>query len=885
MKPGTKLGSYEVLAPLGSGGMGEVYRARDTKLGRDVALKVLPEAFAKNAERMARFEREAKVLASLNHPNIASIYGLEEANGARALVMELVEGPTLAERIMQAPFPLDEALPVAKQIAEGLEYAHERGIIHRDLKPANVKVRPDGTVKILDFGLAKALEETPEAGTINDSPTISAAASREGMILGTAAYMSPEQARGKTVDRRGDIWSFGAVLFEMLSGQQAFPGEDVSHTLAAVIMKEPDWSVLPSSLPASVGRLLRRLLTKDPRQRLRDIGDARISLDEVLSGAPEAAPTPGAAVPIWRRAMPWTLFGVTAIALAALAWVYQRAVNTSAPAQLLRYEVFPPEKTNFGTFMSWFPFDLSPDGRHLAFTATSESGTTLLWVRDLDSLVSRPLPGTDGATFPFWSPDSRTLAFQAGSKLERVEISGGAPQVLCSVAMVVGGSWNQDGVILFGSTRGLMRVSAAGGTASPITKVDHSGGEIGHGIPSFFPDGRHFLYLRDFGPAEGTYLGSLDTGSDQLGSKPLVAGRVMCLLSPGPGPAQILCRQTNGTLTAQNFDVSRGKLEGDPVPIAEGVANYFTVSANGVLAYAGVNEARLQLTWFNRQGKILGTVGEPGVLPEPAISPDGSTVVVPRTAEDGGSDLWLYNLGHGTRSRLTLDRKGNSFPVWSPDGSHIAFVSLREGTPYVYQKAVNGMGQAEAFERTGPRRLSDWSRDGRYLIEEGPNAGSFSSIWVLPLSPEQGRSERNSALYLDEAFTEIPGKVSPDSHWIAYDYDETGRDEIYVGTFPMPSGKWAVSINGGTRPTWSRDGKELYFIGLDGSLMAADVKTGPGGAFQSGAPQALFDPHIGGNRFTWFDVAKDGRFLIPVQAGQSRSSITVLVNWPSLLKK
>jgi len=511
MTPGTKLGSYEVLALLGSGGMGEVYRARDTKLGRDVALKVLPEAFAKNAERMARFEREAKVLASLNHPNIASIYGLEEANGTRALVMELVEGPTLAERISPRG-----------TVGAGLAppRAPQRGIIHRDLKPANVKVRPDGTVKVLDFGLAKALEETPAVGSMNDSPTISAAATREGMILGTAAYMSPEQARGKTVDRRGDIWSFGAVLFEMLSGKQAFPGEDVSHTLAAVIMKEPDWGVLPSSLPASVGRLLRRLLTKDPRQRLRDIGDARISLDEVLSGAPEAAPTPGAAVPIWRRAQPWAVDALAADIVGAAVWILKPA-PTGVPAQPIRYEIAPPEKTLLLNGLA-----LSPDGRHLAFTAPRQEGSEHLLVRDLDSLVWRPLPGTEGAVLPFWSPDSRTVAFfdAARGTLERVDLAGGAPQAICNVpARIYAGSWSPAGVIVFGTDEGLMKVSAAGGAASLLIKADFSRGEWALSNPSFLPDGRHLLYSGPSTRSE-SYIGSLDARAGQQPSKPLIAG-------------------------------------------------------------------------------------------------------------------------------------------------------------------------------------------------------------------------------------------------------------------------------------------------------------------------------------------------------------------------
>ncbi len=445
---GSRLGPYEILALVGSGGMGEVYRARDAKLGRDVALKVLPEAFARDAERMARFQREAKVLASLNHPNIASIYGLEDSSTTHALVMELVEGPTLADRIKSGPIPISEALPIAKQMCEALEYAHERGIVHRDLKPANVKVTGDDAVKVLDFGLAKALEGDASSIDIANSPTVSRMATQAGVLLGTAAYMSPEQAKGKAVDRRADIWAFGCVLYEMLTGKMAFGGESVTDTLAAVIRAEPDWSRLPVGTPIRVRVLLQRCLQKDPKQRLRDIGDARISLDEVLSGTPEAS-LPGAAgifAPLWRHALP-SVVAVLAIALVVLGWAYQRALHAPASAQLLRYQIFPPEKASFGTALA-----LSPDGRHLAFTATGQDGRTRLWVRDLDTLASRPLPGTENATDPFWSPDSRFLGFPTGNELERIDISGGAPQTICYLpGLSYGGAWNQDGVIVFGS--------------------------------------------------------------------------------------------------------------------------------------------------------------------------------------------------------------------------------------------------------------------------------------------------------------------------------------------------------------------------------------------------------------------------------------------------
>jgi serine/threonine protein kinase len=885
IQPGTHVGPYEILSAIGAGGMGEVYRAHDPKLCRDLAIKVLPEAFARDADRMARFQREAKVLASLDHPNIATIHGLEETGSTRALVMQLVEGPTLADRIKAGPIPVDEAVRIARQIADALEYAHERGIIHRDLKPANVKVTTDDSVKVLDFGLAKALEGDPSSIDISTSPTISRMATMQGVLLGTAAYMSPEQAKAKSVDRRADIWAFGCVLYEMLTGRQAFTGETVTDTLASVIKEEPAWKLLPATTPMRVRVLLQRCLQKDPKQRLRDIGDARISLDEVLSGTPDVvlAGAAAASAHLWWRPLPWAVaaFLSTVIAL-ALAFVHLRE-KPGAPAQLLRYEIFPPEKTSFGP-----DFAVSPDGRHLAFTATGQDGQTQLWVRDLDSLVSRPLPGTEGATRPFWSSDSRSLAFQDGSRLETLEISGGPPQTICSVVGIAAGAWNRDGVIVFGGLQGLKRVSATGGTPALLTKVDASRGEVQHISPSFLPDGRHFLYVRVVPGANGTYLGSLDVSPELADSRPLVAGRAVYAPPLPSEPGRILFLQPNGTLMAQVFDASRAELEGDPTPIAEGVSS-LTVSANGVVAYAGENGTLVQLTWFDRQGKALGTVGEPGVVqPRPAISPDGHAVVVARTDLTlGGTDLWVYDLARDTRSRLTFDGKAAGYPVWSPDGSHIAFLSASgKGAPDIYEKAVNGVGQEEAVEKAPAafRVPADWSHDGRYLIEGV--VGSTASIWVLPLDAQQGGGDRKSAPYLTEGSPSINPKLSPNGQWMAYSSEETGRSEIYVQTFPKLGGKWTISINGGTRPVWSRDGRELYFIGLDGNLMAVEVKSGPGGSFEAGEPKALFDPHIAGNDVSGFDVAKDGRFLIPKIVGQSGGGpIKVVVNWTAGLEK
>jgi serine/threonine protein kinase/Tol biopolymer transport system component len=882
LKTGTRIGPYDVLAAIGSGGMGEVYRARDSKLGREVAIKILPTAFSHDPDRLVRFQREAKFLASLSHPNIASIYGLEDSGDTRALVMELVEGPTLADRIRIGPIPIDEALPIAKQICEALEYAHERGVVHRDLKPANIKISRDDSVKVLDFGLAKAVQGEVDATSAGDSPTLSEMATRAGVLLGTAAYMSPEQARAKPVDRRADIWAFGCVLYEMLSGKRAFQADSVTETLAAVLHNEPDWLLLPSTTAMRVRVLLHRCLQKDPKQRLRDIGDARISLDEVMSGAGEGVPGLAIATPAWRRFLPWQIASVTALGLAALAFIHLRD-RPPAPAQLMRFQIAVPEKSVFVTEPSF-----SPDGRHLAFIAVTQEGLSQVWVRDLDSLESRPLIGTSTPVgLPIWSPDSHALAFQSESKLERINISGGPPQVICPVDLFLGGAWNSDGVIVFATGGALKKVSASGGEPSLLTKPVPSQSQYGIRYPSFLPDGRHFLYsapATSTSSGTGIFLGTLDAGSEARPPKLLVAGWLAAYApASGPGPGHILFLLPDGVLKAQAFDSSRLELEGDAVPVGEDV-RIFSVSPNGALAYIEGNLIPLQLAWFNRHGKNLGTLGGPGLYSTPAISPDGRTVAATRPAEGGGQDLWLYDVARGTESRFTFDGKANIFPAWSPDGSSIAFHSTRQGIPKIYRKPANGIGQEEALEApSGEDVPLDWSRDGRYLIE-GVYDNSYQ-IWMLPLSARQEGGKSKPVRYLNDGFNEINAKLSPNGKWIAYDSDEHSRDEIVVRTFPNPSGKWQVSTDGGTRPVWSRDGKELYYIALDGNLMAVDVMSGLDGSFEGGSPKVLFNPRTNPLREDRFDVTKDGRFLIPTLTQKSALPITVVVNWEAALKR
>jgi Tol biopolymer transport system component/tRNA A-37 threonylcarbamoyl transferase component Bud32 len=887
LKSGSRIGQYEVLEAIGAGGMGEVYRARDSKLGREVAIKILPAAFSRDPERLARFQREARFLASLNHANIASIYGVEDAGDTRALIMELVEGPALAARIKAGPIPIDEALPIARQICEALEYAHEHGVVHRDLKPANIKISREGSVKILDFGLAKAVQGEAVTTDMGDSQTLSDMATRAGALLGTAAYMSPEQAKGKPVDRRADIWAFGCVLYEMLTGKKAFVAETVTETLAAVLKNEPDWSLLKVATPIHVRVLLHRCLQKDPRQRLRDIGDARISLDEVLSGVAERALPIVARASVWRRVVPWALFVIAAAALALLAFVQLRPRSAPAP-DAIRFQVPLPETASFVGDAA-----LSPDGRHLAFAAIAQDGHSQIWVRDLDSLESRPLRGTEGVygSYLFWSPDSREVAFRVGNSLERIDISGGSPTVISTGAQVVGGSWNSDGVILYGNWDSLMKVPAGGGEPSVLIKPDRSRGAEAIWHPSFLPDGRHFLYemttpLSNSG--WGVFVGSLDTNSkEQPPAKPIADGWVAAYASiPGSKLGYILFLQYDGNLMAQAFDLSRLEMKGNAISVAKNIRTFSTSTA-GVLAYIEGSGSPLQLAWFDRQGKILGRLGEPGIVPLPALSPDGKTVAVPLLNHGSfGMDFWLYSVETGARTRFTFEGKRLGYPVWSPDGSHIAFSVSHPGNVTVVQKPVNGMGQEETIdERRGeePTTPLDWSRDGRYLIEEVH--AKTDSIWVLPLSPQQGASGHTPSPLLNEGFNVVNGRFSPNGQWIAYDSDESGRDEIFVRTFPQTQGKWQVSTNGGTRPVWSRDGKELYYIAQDGNLMAVDVKSRPDNSFETGDPKVLFNPQTGPLRTDRFDVAKDGRFLIPTLAQQSAVPINVVVNWEAMLKK
>ena len=886
---GTRLGPYEILALLGAGGMGEVYRARDTKLQREVAVKVLPEAFANDPDRTVRFTREALLLASLNHPGIAQIYGVED----RALIMELVPGPTLADRIAAGPIPLDEALPLAAQIAEAVEYAHDHNVVHRDLKPANVKITPEGTVKVLDFGLAKALADEPDSSDPRNSPTLTMTATRMGVVLGTAAYMAPEQAKGKPVDRRADIWAFGVVLYEMLAGKPLHQGETVAETMASVILKDAKLDGLPADTPPAIQTLLRRCLEKDPKQRLQAIGEARIVLRNPITPAVESAPQHVVTPP--RRPILWiAAAAVFAIAFAIALWAAWR--KPLAP-EAVRFQVPPADKTVF-SFSA--PPVVSPDGRLLAFIANADGGAFgQVWIRRLDSLEARPVPGTENAVGAlFWSPDSRSLAFGSGPaplKLKRIELTGGPPQTLCEgVAGVPTGAWSPSNVIVFANGV-LSRVSASGGDCSPITKLDSSRGETFHRFPSFLPDGRHFVYLRvSSNPANnGIYVGSLEAAApDQSGTR-ILAAQSGAVYAPAPnqqGGHLLFLRE--GVLMAQPFDPGGRKVIGDAIPVAErvgsgpgAVGGYFSTSSTGVLAYrggSGFSGGILQLTWFDRRGKALSSALDPGNYNLPVLSPDGTRAAY-RADQGGNQDLWILDIARGVSTRFTFDPAADSAPVWSPDGSRIAFASDRDGTGNLYLKVANGAGSEELlFKSKELKTPTDWSHDGRFLMFSSIGGKSGNDLWIMPMM-----GDRKPTPYLQTPFNEVNGQFSPDGHFVAYESDASGAQEIYVQPFPNPAGgKWMISKNGGILPRWRRDGKELFFLDRTGtSIMVVQVAFIP--EFQAGIPQALFSvPNTGPNAFS---VSSDGQKIIKFTGSAATSNMqlpaTVVLNWQAGLKK
>jgi len=873
-----------------------VFRARDLKLNRDVAIKVLLPAVANDPDRLARFSREAQVLASLNHPNIAHIHGIEESSDVTALVMELVDGEDLSQRIARGPLPLDEALPIARQIAEAVESAHEHGIIHRDLKPANIKVAADGTVKVLDFGLAKAVELSGASSALN-APTLSIPSTEAGRILGTAAYMSPEQARGHAVDRRSDLWSFGVVLHEMLTGTRLFEGATTSDTLAAVLRATPDWTGLPAETPATLRRLLRRCLEKDRKRRLDSAAAARLEIDDALMApSPEESFAPAATSRSARGSrLAWVVAAAALLGMVALAVILVRQLRDAAPTVPIetRTEITTPRGSDFVSVA------LSPDGRHIVFVAAG-TGAQRLWLRALGDTTAQPLTGTEGAQHPFWSPDSRSLAFFANGQLMRIDLGGGAPRVLAPAqGGGRGGTWNEDGVLLFAPTAGgpLFRVGADGGNAVGVTTLER---QASHRWPVFLPDGQHFIFYAQGGPdTGGLHLATLDGGTPTRLTAADTAGTYLPAAAGRDGGWLLWTR--GATLQAQRLDLTRLALTGDPVTLTDAVAydpNIFrsavTASATGLVAYRTGIASRRQLNWVDQTGKVLATQGTPDEsnLRDPRIAPDGRRVAVQRTVQ-GNTDLWLLDGARATR--LTFDAGVDRFLVWSPDSRRVVFDSNRTGVRDLYQKEASGAG-VETRLVTSPqtKTATDWSADGRFLLFTSFDPQTAGNLWAQEMDPSSGAVRAGSApaTVLVTTFDERWGQFSPDNRWVAYQSNESGRAEIYVRPWvpptreaaSTPGAHWQVSTEGGVTPVWRSDGQVLYFIGADGAMMMAPLNA-RGAALDPGTPVALFPTRIVGGSVDGslgpqYDVTRDGRFLINTILDDAVATpITLLQNW------
>jgi Tol biopolymer transport system component len=882
LTPGTRLGIYHITAPIGEGGMGQVYRATDTTLGRQVAIKILPDAFASDPERLARFQREAKTLASLNHPHIAAIYGFEKSSGLHALVMELVDGEDLSQRITRGAIPMDEALPIARQIAEALEAAHEQGIIHRDLKPANIKVRPDGAVKVLDFGLAKAIE--PAAGSsssVSMSPTMLSPAqmSGAGVILGTAAYMAPEQARGKVVDKRADIWAFGVVVYEMLTGRRAFEGDEISDVLAAVLRQDVDWSALPVDTPSRLRQLLERCLDRDPKTRLRDMGEAR-----VVFAHPGAPLAPARKVGGFSLAATAVIAAVAAV-LAAVVVMTMRPSASPSRLPLVRLSLDTPDVV----VSEVGDATISPDGTKVVFSGRGTDGRKILWTRPLGSPDATPLPDTDDAIEPFWSWDGKSIAFGAQGKLKRLDLGATRAKELTDAARSNNGSWSRDGVIVFSADYGapLFQVPAAGGKREEIPGTKNAR------YPLFLPDGKHFLYS-----AGGRLQRVLVRSLDSLDEKEL--------LTTGPAiyaPPGWLLYVRDGIIVAHAFDANRAELSGDPLPIAPAESDNrwaegsrLSVSETGVLMLARAATYDYQLAWFDRTGVpagALGPVRNVRVAHVPRISPDGSRVVVQlRDSKTQNQDFWLGDVIRGTFERFTTTPAQEQLPVWSPDGRYVLASTARNQVTGIYRIPVEG-GTDDAVA-VGTFFPADVTRDGHWLFFTQRGESTRLDVWTLPLTNGLPSPGTKAQAVLDSAFNETSPTVSPDGHWLAYTSDVSGADEVYVR--PLTEGHVGpptrVTNGGGDQPCWSREGRTLFFVSaaqgpLSARMMSVAV-TQEGDALRFGTQAPLFQtrmlPLISTTRD--YDVRADGRFLVGTVVGPPKgTAATVILNWQTATKR
>jgi Tol biopolymer transport system component len=885
---GARLDHYEIISPLGAGGMGEVYRARDTRLNREVAIKILPASFANDADRLKRFEQEARATSALNHPNILTVHDIGTHEGQPYIVEELLEGEELRGQLNGSPIPQRKAVDYAQQIAAGLAAAHAKGIIHRDLKPENLFVTTDDRVKILDFGLAKLRSQQNDP--VDSQVPTQKKITDPGTVMGTVGYMSPEQVRGQEADHRSDIFSFGVILYEMLSGHRTFSGDSAIEVMNAILKEEPpELSETNAKASPALDKIVRRCLEKRPERRFQTASDLGFALEALAttgsSGASrmQAAQAPGASATIKRERIAW--IGLAVMTLIALAFGAAYVHRPAPEAETARLMVTPPEKA---TRFDWPA--ISPDGRTLAFVATVE-GKTQLWVRPLDSTTARPLAEITPNICPFWSPDSRFIAFIHEGKLKKIALAGGAAETLCD-ASAPGGTWNRDGVILFSAGGGgIKRVPTNGGAATNVTTVDSSRGERIHQFPVFLPDGRRFLFcVGNYNQEKAAvFLASLEGGEKRqlFETDGRTVGVVVNPSAPDEGWI-VFTRQT--VLQAQPFDFRRNQLVGEPVRLRGqvfvdgfGVAR-FSLAANGTLVLLEGNDYR-QATWADRTGKRLGMVGQPGLWSFNRLSPDGQRLTVTRNnLQTQTSDIYVLDLARGTETRFTFNPANDRSQIWSPDGSRLVWTSSREGVANLYQKAASGAGQDELLLRSAHSKFpDDWSANGKFLLyqERHPQTRrDLRDLWILPLE-----GERTPWPWLNTPFDEFFAKFSPDGKWIAYTSDESGRYEIYVQAFtpgaPASGGKALLSTNGGLDPHWRRDGRELYYRSPDGKLIAVDVTLGA--EVKAGTPRELFSF---GSLFSW-EVTGDGqRFLLMTSADEtSVPPFTVVLNWMAELKK
>ena len=897
---GKSVSHYEITALLGEGGMGQVYRASDTKLKRDVALKILPESFAQDPQRMGRFQREAEVLASLNHPNIAGVYGLEREGETHAIAMELVEGETLAARISKGAIPLAEALKIALQIVDALEAAHEKGIIHRDLKPANVIVTPEGAVKVLDFGLAKAMEPTPTSDAdLTQSPTLTMQATQAGIILGTAAYMSPEQAKGLSADQRSDIWSFGALLFEMLAGKKPFVGDDITEVLASVVKVDLDWSSLPSNLPTRVSRWLRRCLRADPRWRWHSVADIRVVMqdyldDPVADAPPLLAPRP---TPFWKVPAVWVSMPA-AMALAFFAIWFSRP----GPEPPRRLEVSIGADASLASFSgSGTAALLSPDGSRLALVAQPEGGQRQLYVRQFDQLRATPLSGTEWVVGPFFSPDGQWIGFFADRKLKKISVTGGAAIVLCEAPISRGGDWGDDGSIVFAAKTvgGLSRVSSAGGIPQDLTTPDQEAGEVTHRWPQLLPGSQTVLFTAAGagGQFENANLvvQSIPTGERKIVQQGGYHGRYL--------PSGHLVYVHEGTLFAGPFDVQKLELTGQAIPILEGVladpasaAAQFAFSRKGAVVYLpGVNtNPQLTLNWLDRKGEIQPLRDVPAAYQELHLAPDGDRLAL-QIGAGASSDIWVYESQRDTLSRITLDPGYDGKPLWSPSGDSLVFHSSRDGARNLYWKSADGSGQAQRLTESldrGQQVPNSWHPTGKYLafFETDLEGGNDIRILALDGDDSSGWKSGQVTTFFNSSFSEQFPAFSPDGRWLAYQSNESGQFEIYVRPFPGPGRKWPISSGGGTHPSWSKNGREFFYLAPTRQIMVATY-TAEGETFERSRPRLWSEARIaGGSFFRGYDPHPDGERVAVLTAAdgeveEKRDKVVLIENFFELLRQ